>query len=143
MKFFPTMNCKSNLNLIDFTNSKILIVKIDFRNEIVGSTAEAITSRFDFAQLRQSYCVWWQKSVFLLKQICKTASKKSQLIWKYPKNAENPKTKWHWHVIPEEIWLKLSYESKANALEGKIARFVRSNLAGTITNQPCLVYDVP
>ena len=55
MKFFPPMMSKSDDDLVSFTIEKSCLSKNNFRNIIVGSTAEAITSRFDFAQLRQSY----------------------------------------------------------------------------------------
>ena len=56
MKFFPLLMSKSDDDLVSFTNEKICQSKNDFsRIIIVGSTAEAITGRFDFAQLRQSY----------------------------------------------------------------------------------------
>ena len=102
---------------------------------IVGKTDELLRDVFDFAQLGQSYYVSLEKPAFVEHTVFKTASKKSQMIWHYPKNAENATTNWYLHIISKENCRNHSKRLKANTLEKYSAIFGDTNLAGTIANE--------
>ena len=79
---------------VTFTWIQIFLIKLDKNFEIVGKTVSHLETFWLCSVWRQCYRECNNKLVLYEEWSLKNASKKSQLFWYYPKNAEKTTTNW-------------------------------------------------